>query len=105
MEKTTLGLIAALGAAAATPASANAPANVVYRIIHPASVAELLDPVADPVATLSALQQQRPLGSVEVADMSIGVNGVTMHHHHRHYHHYYHHRRHHHHHHHHHQNY
>ncbi len=105
MEKTTFGLLVALGAAAATPASANAPANAAYSINHPTSVAELLDPVADPVATLSALQAQHQNEPVEVAQngLYLGPNGLSMHHHHHHhYRHrgYYNHRRHHHHHHH-----
>jgi hypothetical protein len=97
MDKTTLGLIAALGVAAATPASANVPANAVHAITHPTSVAELLEPISNPVATLGALQEQPRPEQVELADMSIGPDGVTMHHHH---HHHYYRRRHHHHHHH-----
>jgi hypothetical protein len=86
MEKTTLGLLAALGAAAATPASAYAPAAAANSILHPTSVAELLAPVANPMETLSALQSQpKPL---EVADeLTIGVPGVVLHHHHHHHHH------------------
>ena len=102
MEKTTLGLIAALGAAVATPASANTPESAAYRIMHPTSVAELLDPVADPVATLSALQKVPPSDQVEVAQngLYLGPDGLSMQHHH-HYRNraYYRHRRHHHHHH------
>ena len=41
-KRLTLGLFAALGAAAATPALAEAPAT--QKITHPASVAELLTP-------------------------------------------------------------
>jgi hypothetical protein len=89
MDKSTLGLIAALGAATAvSPAAANAPAAATAKILQPTSVAELLEPIADPVATLSALQAERANKPVQVAnDVTIGVPGVTVHHHHHHYHH------------------
>jgi hypothetical protein len=101
MEKTTIGLIAALGAAAAaSPAAASAPPSAADRILKPASLAELLEPVADPVATLKEMDA-RQLEPVEVADETV----VYHHHHHhrviimRHHHHYHHHWHHHHHHH------
>jgi hypothetical protein len=84
MEKTTLGLIAALGAAAATPAGASAPSPSA-KILHPTSVSELLEPVANPVETLAALKAQRALEPVEVADnVTIALPGVHHHHHHHH---------------------
>ena len=105
MEKTTLGLMALLGAAAVTPAVASAPATTVDRILRPTSIAELLDPIANPLAVLNDLseRQERTLAPVEVADaeISIGVPGIRIYHHHhhrrayiyRHHHHYHHHMR------------
>lgn len=117
MEKTTLALIASLGAACVTPALANAPPSTVDRILRPTSVAELLDPIANPIEVMNDLQasQETNLAPVEVADaeISIGVPGIRFGHHHHHhrrvyvYHHHHHHhyyRRYHHHHHHHHYN-
>jgi hypothetical protein len=106
MEKTTLGLIAALGAAAVAPIAAKASAPAMGHILKPASVAELLDPVPNARATLDELNASgRTLEPVEVAEVgiTIGPGGVRIgrrHHHHHHHHHFY--RRHHHHHHHHH---
>jgi len=80
MEKTAFGLIAALGAAVVAPHAATAAATPTDRILNPTSVAELLDPIADPVATLNALQSQRQLEAVEDADMV----AEDMHHHHHH---------------------
>jgi hypothetical protein len=88
MEKTTLGLIAALGAAAATPASAYAPSAATAKVLQPTSVAELLEAIADPVATLKAVRDESARKPVEVADdVTIAVPGVGMHHHHHHHHH------------------
>ena len=106
MEKTTLGLIAALGAASMAPGAAGASTSAADKILNPTSVAELLDPVAEPVATLDDLLAQRQLEPVEVADaeVSVGVGGVSVYHHHHHHHHrrrviiYHHHHHHHHHH-------
>ena len=94
MEKTALGLIAALGAATVAPAAqaAVAPAE---RLLNPASIAELLEPVADPVATLSALDAQRQLEGVEPGDreQTAEMLVVRRHHHHhfwrRHHHHHF----------------
>ena len=100
MEKTTLGLIAALGAAAAaTGAQASAPAT--DRILNPTSIADLLEPVADPVATLDALQDGRRLEAVETPEMQVAETVIIRRHHHHHHHRYVVIRRHHHHHHHH----
>ncbi len=108
MDKTTLGLIAAIGALAAAPALANTGGKGVDQVMNPRSVAELLEPIANPVDTLAQLEANRQLEDVEVADADIQIGplgiGVGHHHHHRHYiyHHHHHHqfRRHHHHHHH-----
>jgi hypothetical protein len=105
MEKTALGLFAALGAAAVAPAAANASAPSSEAILNPSSVAELLEPVANPVATLNDLQQ-RQLEAVETPDAEVAQLVVVRHHHHHHHvviirrHHHHHHFAHHHHHHH-----
>jgi hypothetical protein len=108
MEKTTFGLLAALGAAVVAPNAASAAVTPTDRILNPMSVAELLDPVADPVATLNALQSERQLEAVEVDDTMVAQDMMMHHHHHhhrfmmmRHHHHHHHHffRQHHHHHH------
>lgn len=84
MEKTTLGLIAALGASAAVPAVANASAPSIARILNPTSLAELLEPVANPVATLEAFQSQRQLSPAEADDTTVADATVVVHHHHHH---------------------
>jgi len=86
MEKTALGLLAALGAAALAPACAHAAATPADRVMNPTSIAELLEPVADPVATLDALNSQRQLEAVEIADNEqvAEMMGVRHHHHHHH---------------------
>jgi hypothetical protein len=84
MEKTALGLIAALGAAVVAPGVATAAATPADAILNPTSVAELLDPVADPVATLNALQSERQLEAVEVDDTTVAEDMVMHHHHHHH---------------------
>lgn len=109
MDKTILGLIIAVSALAASPALASTSAAATDNITNPRSVAELLEPIANPVETLSALDAARQLEAVEVADAEIQVGplgfGFGHHHHHHHryysYHHHHHHyyRRHHHHHH------
>ena len=86
MEKTAFGLIAALGAAAVAPAAAHASAPAVDNILNPTSVAELLDPVSNPVSTLDALQSQRQLEAVETPDMQVAETVVIHHHHHHHHH-------------------
>jgi hypothetical protein len=89
MQKTTLGLVAALGAVAASPALANAPATTADSILRPTSVAELLDPIANPLEVMKDLQARSDtLAPVEVsdADISVGTSGVTIAHHHHHHH-------------------
>jgi hypothetical protein len=101
MEKTTLGLIAALGAAAVAPTAAHASASAVENIRNPRSVAELLEPVPNAVATMNALNAgERTLEPVEVAEVgiTIGPGGVRIGHRHHHHYRYYHHHHHHHHH-------
>ena len=99
MDKTTLGLLASLGALAVVPALASAPADVAERILKPRTVAELLEPVPQPVETLAKLDAARQLEPVEVADadINLGPLGLTVGHRHHHHHHYYHHHHHHHH--------
>ena len=98
MEKTTLGLIAAVGAFAATPALAAAPANVTDQVLKPRTVAELLEPISRPVETLAAVDAARQLEPVEVAQIYLGPDGVQIgHRHHHHHHHYVYHHHHHHH--------
>lgn len=109
MDKTTLGLIAAVGAFAVSPALAAASADVTDQILKPRTVAELLEPIAKPVETLAALDASRQLEGVELAQADIQINpfgfgygngdgygyGYQHHHHHqyyrRHYHHHHHH--------------
>jgi hypothetical protein len=97
MDKTTLGLIAAMGALAASPALASTSADVTDQIMKPRSVAELLEPIANPIETLARLDAARQLEAVEVADAEIQVGplgfGFGHHHHHHHYyrHHHHHH--------------
>jgi hypothetical protein len=105
MDKTTLGLLAAAGALAVSPALASAYADVSESILKPRTVAELLEPVQQPVETLAKLDAARQLEPVEVAqaDIQVGPLGVEIgrrhhhyHHHHHHHHHHYHHHHHHH---------
>ena len=107
MDKTTLAFLAGVGAFAAAPALANTPTDAAQNVLAPRSVAELLEPIANPVETLATLDAAKQLEPVEVADaVQIGPLGVVIghhhHHHHRHYiyHHHHHHRYYHHHHHH-----
>jgi hypothetical protein len=86
MEKTTLGLIAALGAAA-VPSVAGASTPATDRIFSPSSLADLLDPVDDPVATLDALQAQGQLGPAKVSDERVAEATLIVRHHHHHHHH------------------
>ena len=89
MDKTTLGLIAAVGAFAASPALASATADANDQIMKPRSVAELLEPISNPVETLAALDAARQLEGVELAQAEIQVGplgfGFAHHHHHHHY--------------------
>lgn len=91
MDRTTLGLIAAIGAMAATPAIANTSADATDQIMKPRSVAELLEPIANPVETLATLDSARQLEGVEVAqaDVQVGPLGFGIGHHHHHHHNHY----------------
>jgi hypothetical protein len=96
MEKTLMGLVAAIGAAAPL---AGAHAAVVSndeanRALQVTSVAELLEPVANPMAVLAALNSQPRSQS---APHENNVQLAWHHHHHHHHHHWYHHHHHHHH--------
>jgi hypothetical protein len=90
MEKTVIGLVAALGAAAplAGAQAAVMSADEANNALRAASVADLLEPAPNAVAVLAALdadQQPQP----GAADK--GVQVAQWHHHHHHHHHYYHH--------------
>jgi hypothetical protein len=99
MDKTTLGLLAAVSVLAASPALAAAPADVTEQILRPRTVAELLEPIPQPIETLAKLDAAKQLEPVEVADaeLNVGPLGVTVGHHHHHHHRQYHHHHHHHH--------
>lgn len=95
MEKTLMGLVAAIGAAAPL---AGAHAAVVSndeatRALQVTSVAELLEPVANPLAILAALDLQ-PRSEHAAHEKN---TQLAWHHHHHHHHHWYHHHHHHHH--------
>jgi len=97
MDKTTIGLIVAVGALAVSPALASAPADVTEQILKPRTVAELLEPIPQPVETLAKVQAAQQLEGVEVAQIEVNPYGVTLGHRHHHHHHYnYHHHHHHH---------
>ena len=95
MDKSVIGLVAAMGAAApfaaahAETVSSEEAANA----LRVNSVAELLDPAPNAVAVLSRLDQDRKTSTPDV-----GVQLAQWHHHHHHHHHWYHHHHHHHHH-------
>jgi len=96
MEKTLMGLVAAIGAAAPL-AGAHASAvstEDATRALHVTSIAELLEPVANSTAILAALD------SAPVKETTTSVKGLQIaqwhHHHHHHHHRYYHHHHHHH---------
>jgi len=94
MEKTVMGLVAAIGAA--TPL-AGAHASVVTtdeatRALQVSSIAELLEPVANSTAILAALDSA-PRTAPAAQDKGVQL---AWHHHHHHHHHWYHHHHHHH---------
>ena len=103
MDKSLIGLVAAIGAAAPL---AGAEAAVVSsedaaRTLHAATIAELLDPIPNAAAKLAALDAAQT--SSAATNPTKGVQVVQWHHHHHHYyrhhhhHHYYYHHHHHHH--------
>jgi hypothetical protein len=95
MDKTVLGLLAAIGFAApltAAQATAVTPEDAASAL-RVSSVADLLEPVPNPLAILAALN-----ADPETAPADKGVLLAQLHHHHHHHHHFYHHHHHHHHH-------
>ena len=102
MEKTVIGLVAALGAVAplAGAQAAVASSEDAANALRVGSVADLLDPVPNSAAILAALDAERK----QAAPVSTEVKGLKVaqwhHHHHHYYHHHHHHYYHHHHHHH-----
>jgi hypothetical protein len=102
MEKTVIGLVAALGAVAplAGAQAAVASSEDAANALRVGSVADLLDPVPNSAAILAALDAERK----PAAPVSTEVKGLKVaqwhHHHHHYYHHHHHHYYHHHHHHH-----
>jgi len=92
MEKTVIGLLAAIGAA--TPLAA-AQASVVSSedaasALRVASVADLLEPVPNAPAILAALDAE-PQNAPAAAQVPEGVQVAQWHHHHWHHHHWHHH--------------
>ncbi len=106
MEKTLMGLVAAIGAAA--PLTGAHASLVSYdeatRALQVSSVAELLEPVANSAAILQALdsaaleKNAAPEKNVELAQFYYHHHHHHWYHHHHHHHHWYHHHHHHHHH-------
>ena len=93
MEKTIIGLVAALGAAAplVSAQAAVAPSEDASRALQANSIAELLNPSpANAAAILAALDAQ-PAASVAPKTDAKGVQLAWHHHHHHYHHHYYHH--------------
>lgn len=109
MDKTTLGLIAALGAALPLGAAQAAvePADM-HRTLHATSVAELLNPIPNALEVMKTAQAVRQdAEGTQVAQVEIELGHHHHHHHnvirrffyhHHHHHHYYYHHHHHHHH-------
>jgi hypothetical protein len=99
MEKTIIGLVAALGAAAplAGAQAAVVPSEDANRALQANTIAELLDPApANAVAILDKLDRDRAATAQSEAK---GDKVAQFYHHHHHHHHYHHHHYHHHHHH------
>jgi len=96
MDKTVIGLIAAIGAATplAGAQAAVAPSSDAASALSVASVADLLDPVPNAAAILAALDGDNKTHAA--GEASKGVQ-VAWHHHHWHHHHWHHHHWHHHH--------
>ena len=86
MEKTVIGLVAALGAAAplaAAQAAVVTPEDATSAL-RVSSVAELLDPAPNAVAVLAALDES---GNSPATGETKGVQVAQYHHHHHHHHH------------------
>ena len=92
MDKSVMGLVAAIAAAApfATAQAAVTPEEAA-RALNVSSVAELLDPVPNSAAILAALDANRK-AETETADKGVQVAQWHHHHHHHWYHHHHHHR-------------
>ena len=91
MDKTTVGLIAALGAAIPMETSqAAVTLDEAHRTLHVASITELLDPISNAVGVMSALAAERKNVTEErkVAQLYLDFD---HHHHHWHHHHHHHH--------------
>ncbi len=98
MEKTAIGLIAALGAAIplAGAHAAVAPQDA-QRIMHAQSVAELLDPIPNPLGVMQATEADRAAEAEEAQKAPQRLAQFYFHDHHHHHHWYHHHHWHHHH--------
>ena len=95
MEKSIIGLAAAIGAAtpfAAAQAAIVSP-EVAHQALQASSISELLQPLPNSVAILAALDAERKAGAASGAEDGMMV---AWHHHHHHHHHWYHHHHHHH---------
>ena len=95
MEKSALGLIAALGAMLPmTAANAAVTPEEAHRVIQPTSVSDLLEPIPDALRVINALAAEPKIASegTQVTQLYFGFG-----HHHHHHNHYYHHHHHHHH--------
>ena len=96
MEKSVMGLVAAIGAVAplAGAEAAVVSSHDAVQSLHAATIADLLEPIPNAVAVLAALDAAP---AAEVAkNPTKGVQVVQWHHHHHHYHHHYYHHHHHH---------
>ena len=106
MDKTIAGLLGAVGVlVVAAPGQAAPVAPPTETVLQAQSYAELLRPVPNALATLRAMDEAAPEGSVELAQLGPVVRELVQgrdhhhHHHHRYYRRRYHHHHHHHHHH------
>jgi len=93
MEKTSIGLIAALGAAvAASPVQASTPTGS-DTVLSVTSIAELLNPIPNALEKLRIVQAQAEVRSDEtqLAETLIIKHHHHHHHHYRHHHHHHHH--------------
>jgi ribulose kinase len=94
MEKAALGLIAAVGALVPLGgASAAVAPNEAQRVLHAASVAELLEPIPNAMGVMKATETERTAQAEEQQKLA---QVYSAHHHHHHHHHRYRHHHHHH---------
>ncbi len=99
MDKTLIGMVAAIGAMAPLAAHADVSTTEVSASMEASSFSELLKPIPNALAILKAVDEQE---TVNPTPEGVQDDGVMMaqyhhHHHHHHHHHYYHHHHHHHH--------